>query len=538
MRITRISAAIAAFTMSLVGLALTGPASAEQRPTTTYAEQTRNNTSTCVEGSDTSPENCAGSYPGQVDTVTPDVETPMFNAPGGNVSHESTRRLLYPGSTTKIFVHVMLGFCTPADGSSSPTVPRCNSNVLTNYSSNDITTARAQLHDIARRGLDGVVMDWYAGGSPVDQASLKVQTAIHELGYCAKPRNCRISYLLNYDGSTLKWPVRPTGIPGTTGEACPPNEDATALEGCIVARIKNDLCYMNGYHFVDDAYQRYALEGDGPRPIVTFFVDEGHMFSNLPPTGPAPSWSDIWRQVRGWSSNLAESCGIAPYDDDNGAPLLIFQNAPGFTHVASDGAFNWVNPTQNQNDLRISPETVGGTVDHFYATSLPYSEDKLVFGIAYKGFNDTQSAWGERRVIDQRCGQTWLASLASVGKYYSRQNQLPFLQVATWNDHNEGTSIETGISNCYTVDARVDGRTLRWDLRASSPYATKATIARLQVFDSTDGTNYRLLAPLPRSRSFLQLDGLKPGTHRLFVKMVGESGFLNQASPIVSYVSR
>ena len=520
------------------GQAFVGEAFAGHTPTTTYDEQTQNNTATCVDGSATSPTDCTGTFPGQIDTVTPDVETPLFDTPGGNVSTEDIHRLLYPGSTTKVFAHMMLGFCTPADGSSSPTVPRCNSNVLTNYTSNNDATAEAQIADVARRGIDGVVLDWYAGGSPVDQAALKVQAAISRLGYCAGPGHCKVSYVLNYDGSTLKWPVAATGIPGTTGDACPPNADASALESCIVARVKNDLCYMNGYHFGDDAYQRYALGGGRARPIVTFFVDEGHMFANLPATGPAPSWADVWTQARAWSDDLAGSCAVSPYDKDNGSPLLVFENAGGFTHAGGDGAFNWVNPTQDQDELRISPETDAGTVDHFYATSKPYADSQLVFGAAYKGFNDTQSAWGARRLIDQRCGQTWVQSLASAGKYYSERHQLPFVQLVTWNDHNEGTSIETGISNCYTVDAAVDGSTLRWNLRASSSDATRATIARFQVFDSTDGANFRQIASLPDTRSAMRLDGLATGTHHLFVKMVGESGFLNQSSPIVTYVSQ
>lgn len=511
------------------------PAQASAAPqTTTYAEQTANNTSTCVAGSVTSPAGCTGTFTGQTDTVTPGVETPLFDAPAGNVSTQDVHRLLYPGSTTKVFATMMLGFCTQPDGSSSPTVPRCNSNVLTNYSSNDASTARAQVADIARRGYNGGVLDWYGGGSPVDQAALDFQSAIHDLGYCAAPRGCSVKYILMYDGSTLKWPVNATGVPGTTGDACPPS-DAPTEAGCITARLKNDLCYMNGSYFGDQAYQKYALDGGRARPIVQFFVDEGGMYPNLPASGPAPSWSGIWAQVRTWSDHLSASCSFAPYNADNGAPLFIFENTPGFTHTGSDGAFDWINPTQDQDTLQISPPTTAGDVDNFYAVSKQYAKNKLVWGVAFKGFNDTQSAWGQDRLIDQRCGQTWLGTLASAGQYYSASEQLPFVQIATWNDYNEGTPIEDGISNCYAINAAVNGTTLSWDLSAGSGYASRSTIARFEVFDSTDGTHYRLIASLPRSRNSLRLEGLSAGTHNLFVKMIGESGFLNQASQIVTY---
>ena len=506
-----------------------------QWPATTYSEQTANSTATCVAGSATSPADCTGAFGGQTDTVTPNVETPLFDPPGGNVSSQDVRRLIYPGSRTKVFVNMLLGYCTPADGSSSPTVPRCNANVLTNYTADSVATADAELRDMARRGIDGMTMDWYGGGSPVNDTTLKFQSEIRNLGYCRGSQRCKVMYLLMYDGSTLKWPVSATGVPGTTGDACPPGPSAATEESCITARMKNDLCYMNGYHFGSDAYQKYDLNGSGLRPVVQFFVDEGHMFPNLPVSGAAPSWSDIWTQVRAWSNDLAASCGIAPYNARNGSPLFIFENAPGFTHAASDGAFDWVNPSHAQDNLEIGPASAPGTVDNFYAASMGYAASKLVWGVAYKGFNDTQSAWGEDRLIDQRCGQTWLQSLASAGGYYSRTRQLPFLQVATWNDYNEGTPIETGISNCYGISAAVRGGMLTWSLSASSPFASPATIARFLVFDSSDGTTFREIAsPAPGSRSF-DLDRLSAGTHHLFVKMVGQAGILNQSSAIVTY---
>ena len=75
--------------------------------TTCPAEQS-NNTSTCVAGSSTSPADCAAAFAGQTDTRT-GIETPLFDPPGGNVSAENVRDLLYPGSATKVFVNMMLG---------------------------------------------------------------------------------------------------------------------------------------------------------------------------------------------------------------------------------------------------------------------------------------------------------------------------------------------------------------------------------------------------------------------------------------------
>lgn len=515
---------------AMLGATLATPTPASASGSTTYQAETANNTSTCVLGSSPSPMDCVATFAGQTDTRS-GIETPLFDQPGGNVSADDARGLLYPGATTKVFVNLMLGFCTPADSTSSSTVPRCNSNVLTQYTSDDTYTVDKHLRDFARRGINGAVMTWYGPGSNVNDATLKYQQEIKSQGYCpGGPQQCQIMYLIMYDGSTLKYPVTASGIPGTTGNGCSTSASATDAENCIIARLRNDICYANGHHFGNDAYQKW-----NGKPIVQFFIDEGHEFANLPKTGPAPSWADVWYWVRQWSNNLPGNCSVAPDNANNGAPLFIFENAGGFTHAQSDGAFGWVNPTQNQDDLRISGASTGGTVANFYATSRNYPT-KLTWGFSYKGFNDVQSAWSGNRLLDQRCGQTWLQSMGAAGSYYSTSTQLPFVQVATWNDYNEGTSIEDGIDNCYTVSASVSGSTLTWQANASSGYASTSTIARWLVFDSTDGgSTYTQVASLSAGTTSYGLSGLAAGSHKLFVKMVGTADIRNQSSTQLSF---
>ncbi len=489
---------------------------------TSYPAEGSNNTSTCVAGSAASPADCAAGFAGQTDTRA-GISTPLFDPPGGNVSGDDVRDLLYPGSSTKVFALMMLGFCTQPDGTSSPGVPRCNNNVIPQYTSDSTATVDAHLSDFVRRNIDGAVMDWYGPGTSIDDATLKYQAEIRNRGYCTGPQQCRVMYVNMYDGGTLKWPVSGTGIQGTTGAACATDLDALDAETCIVQRLRNDLCYMNGYHFRSDAYQKY-----NGRPMVQFFVNEGGptwtgMYPNLPYQGAAPSWPDVWYQIRQWTDHLPTNCGTAPYNADNGAPLLLFENSGGFTHAQSDGAFDWVNL---------------GT-DDFYPTSRSYLSSKVVWGVAYKGFDDVQSAWGENRVIDQRCGRTWLDTLGrAAGSGYSSTSQLPFLQIATWNDYNEGTPIEDGIDNCYRVSAATSGTTLTWQANPTNGNADPATIARWLVFDSTDsGATYQQIATLPATARSYDLSGLPAGTHRLFVKMVGRADIVNQLSGTLDYTA-
>jgi hypothetical protein len=50
--------------------------------------------------------------------------------------------------------------------------------------------------------------------------------------------------------------------------------------------------------------------------------------------------------------------------------------------------------------------------------------------------------------MDYRCGQTFADTLKVFRHYYGTQNPAPFLLVETWNDYEEGTDVERGISHC------------------------------------------------------------------------------------------
>jgi hypothetical protein len=136
--------------------------------------------------------------------------------------------------------------------------------------------------------------------------------------------------------------------------------------------------------------------------------------------------------------------------------------------------------------------------------------------------------------MDQECGMVWMKSLTESNKYYTNA-PLPFLQISTWNDYNEGTEIETGIDNCYRVSARREGANLTWSLDPSnSPYASLSTVSHLEIYDSRDGRNLTLLANVPTAPTgAYPLKDLAPGDHELFVRMVGRNSILNRISPPV-----
>ena len=204
-------------------------------------------------------------------------------------------------------------------------------------------------------------------------------------------------------------------------------------------------------------------------------------------------------------------------------PIFIFQNSGGFTHVISGGSFAWVMP--KTTDLGVSYLT------NFYKTGQSHSNLKT-FGAAYKGFNDTLAGWGANRIMTQGCGQTWLQTFSTINQLYNSGKQLDALQLATWNDYEEGTEVESGIDNCVSISANVSGNELKWATSGS-----ENTVDHYQIFISKNGQDLMPLTEMASGLSSLNLCSfsLAPTGYKLFVQAVGRPSMTNHTSGPVTY---
>jgi IPT/TIG domain-containing protein len=211
----------------------------------------------------------------------------------------------------------------------------------------------------------------------------------------------------------------------------------------------------------------------------------------------------------------------------NGNPLLIFRNAGGFTFTQTNGAYAWVEPTQATS---TDPMDLA-YLDYFYSKAMNYLSTEVVMGSGYPGFNDKLASWGQNRYITQACGQTWLDTIAEADKYFSSTKQLSNLQVVTWNDYEEGTAIEAGIDNCFSVASSLSGNTLSW-----SPTGQENTLSDYTVFVSQDETNAAVLAKMPTTTHALDLStyNFPAGTWYFYVRATAKSTLQNHFAPPVS----
>lgn len=253
----------------------------------------------------------------------------------------------------------------------------------------------------------------------------------------------------------------------------------------------NELNYIAKTYYNSPAYMRWQ-----GRPMVTNFDLDLH-------------YTIDWNAVR---SAVA------------GNPAFIFQHTGGFTHSQTSGSYSWVILA---SDYGMSYLT------NFYDAGLTYPA-KQAYGATYKGFNDSLAGWGSGRVMKQQCGQTWLQTFKKINAMYNSSKQLDALQLVTWNDYEEGTEIETGIDNCFSVSASMAGRRLQWAVKGNED-----TVDHYTVFVSTDGENLMELTQVAPGNHSIELGSysVAAGHYTLYVQAVGKPVFRNHMSQAVKYTA-
>jgi Glycosyl hydrolase family 71. len=264
-----------------------------------------------------------------------------------------------------------------------------------------------------------------------------------------------------------------------------------ACSGCSSEQtLVKLLQYVAKTYFPSKAYLNI-----GGEPVVTDFnVDPSHAIN--------------WDQVRSAISS---------------APRFLFQNNDGFTHQTSDGSYSWVMPQFGNYGLSY--------LEGFYDTGIAFA-DKETVGAVYKGFNDSLAGWGSGRVMNQQCGQTWLQTFSRVNSVYNSGRQLPYLQLVTWNDYEEGTEIESGIDSCLSVSTSIAANKLLWKVSGN-----ENTVDHYSVFSSKDGKNLTKLADAGAGVHSADLCSLAvpPGTYKLYVQAVGKPMLTNRMPGPVDY---
>jgi hypothetical protein len=256
-------------------------------------------------------------------------------------------------------------------------------------------------------------------------------------------------------------------------------------------QLMSDMSFADSHYFSLQNYLR--ING---RPVVYIF-DNGSI---------------------DWASAAAQ----AP-----GHPLFILD---GPSHASgSVGGFYWFGGLAH--NAEVSSAEALGKLASFYS-QVAANPGRLYSGSFFKGFDDRFAPWGQGRVVDQACGLTFVRSLSAVSTYLRTSSaNLPLLQVATWNDYEEGTEVETGIDNCAAVSAGVSGTVVR-PVPSFSGVGSEETVDHYEVYLSKDGRNLMDAGSVAVGGASLDVNtlGLPSGTYQAYVQMVGKSHILNHMS--------
>jgi hypothetical protein len=284
-----------ALIISFIGMLLISSAAASDitiTPTTTLAAQSANNTS------------ASSSFTG----------TSNGNVAPKSVSKLPIRSLLYPGSTTKIYVHVQ-----PWWGKGG--------HINIGYDSADQAQANRQVNDMISRGVDGAIVDYYGPTSTHnDQATIALMKAAES--------HSGFEFSVMEDGGALKNVSSPT------------------------TKLISDLKYIAEKFTHSSAYMRK----DG-RPVIGFFGTEAYNID----------WSKVRANVTGNPIFVFRNAKGFSVSQSNGAYSWI-----GIASSSTDMGLTYMHDFYSTAKSYPTKKTVGSAYKGFNDSIASWGKDRKV----------------------------------------------------------------------------------------------------------------------------------------------------------------
>ncbi|MGA2652042.1 MAG: choice-of-anchor D domain-containing protein [Terracidiphilus sp.] len=425
-----------------------------------------NNTSACAALGNNSSK-CYQEFEGMQDSGQSDY---TFNPTPQNISTVPISRLLPQGTATWAFTEYQPWFCQGTSGCST------GSHVNVGYSEMDAQTYEAQIADMEQRGYQGTIIDYYGSAIPsIQQITEGVANSL-KTASCPGCFNNRFYFAILYDPGALSNNSACTGS----------NPSQSSCEAAALSDIQQIYSlFIDG----NPAYLRMAsgkVNSSG-QPVLLNFSD----FSN----------SVFWQNSTGSIVITNQQIIDDAQSAWGGSPQYIVENAIVGTNSSYAGQYAWVGHYTDYSNCDASDPLGLCNLEAFYDYSVGYysgtnyyAEGLDIIGAGWKGFDNSQGFGGNclgsttnlapcaAKTISQQCGQTWVQSIGQITVHndFTNSSPLHLFQVATWNDYDEGTEIETGIDDCLTTKGgtgitslNLSGGNFTWDLG----YGTQPAIA-------------------------------------------------------------
>jgi len=532
----------------VVALLIAFSLTSQAQRTTTHSDETRNNTSACSSptASYVGTTSCAADFPGANDDSSAGTDqiaganTVVFDAVPKNVAdftHDNVdiHSLVYSGfgvspDTGKIFASMLLWHEGPPF-SYAPKSPgpqnQVNNHFSMGYASDDTNQVNAQLAYLQRLKIDGIV------ANPPGPLPPTLSQNAHNL----KVNDAMLKWKTAADGTSgFLYSVMTDQVMWKQSNTC----GSSALPDCVEKLMICSLDYMNtattstftcafdsttyngGGFFADSHY--WKVSG---RPVLSYFLDESSFFSgctnctvyNDNQSGTTCTGSsDCWQKIYNGIAHHVNAYSTVP----------IVINRDQFNHLPTalnGGSFRWFNATTDQNNQDLTGYDTWLTTAS--STALPVA---LAGAFGKVDFSQAPFHIGDHKIIDAKCGKTFLTLMHEAASFFGpgHSRTLQALQIATWDDYDEGTEMETGIDNCVSsFSASLTGTNLSWTIGFNSP-GDESTIDHYTIFYSTDGSTGENITSLADvavngtgSYSYT-LPTTLPSTTVIYVKAVGK----------------
>ena len=254
------------------------------------------------------------------------------------------------------------------------------------YSTMDPAVLRKQIERAKQMGIYGFAVDWYGERRPFEDRSYAL------LQQVAAENNFHVC--LMYDETQ--------------------EDNGRATEEALEAFDKAYRAYIGPNAPGREAYITYQN-----RPIIFIFPKRG-----------GTNWDRVREAVNQWEN----------------PPLLIYKDEPPAQYAHNfDGYYAWIHPGHGW--APDGSDWGKEYLQRFYER-MKKREGKIIVGGVWPGFNDTKASWSLNRHMSRRCGQTFEDTLKMFHQHDDPERPMPFMMIATWNDYEEGTQIENGVSDC------------------------------------------------------------------------------------------
>jgi hypothetical protein len=254
------------------------------------------------------------------------------------------------------------------------------------YSSQDPGEIARQIKAAKQMGISAFVVDWYGDREPfIDRSYAEMQK---------QAGKNKFQVAMMYDETS--------------------HQDDATDEAIADFTVFHDT-YLTSKAEGHQAYLTY--EG---RPVIFIFPKGGHT-----------DWDKVRAVVNTWDP----------------APLLIQENLPSQYANDFDGFYAWINPG-DQGWKADGSDWGEQYLSNFYETMKTKFADKIIVAGAWSTFDDSKASWSLNRHISARCGQTFADTFGFWHRELPADQPPPFIMLETWNDYEEGSALEPGISTC------------------------------------------------------------------------------------------